>query len=393
MNKRDELLALLQKDPFGLLKDERPKKTLSEEENTLVSSFEEIQNFVEEHGREPQSNMANINEFKLYSRLKAIRSDANKVKVLKKYDFGGLVQGEGIKEITIEDIISDDAFGLLESDAETDILSLKHVKPVERIKPDYLSRRKVCRDFAHYKEMFATLHEELASKKRRLVKYKSLDLKVDGFYALGGVLLYLKSVEGQLDTYKYSSGERDRFDGRTVCIFDNGTQSDMLFRSLDKAMQLDGYSISDLMESEDGNSQINDSDIFNGYIYILKSRNPHVQQLQDLYKIGHTTGSISERIKNAKQEATYLFNDVDVIATFRCLNIESYNLEQTIHDFFACSKLDIELLDIRGSVYNPKEWFKVKLNVIEDAIKLIVRNKINDFVYDDKIQQIVKKEK
>ena len=164
----------------------------------------------------------------------------------------------------------------------------------------------------------------------------------------------------------------------------------MLFRSLDKAMQLDGYSISSLMEFGDGESQISESDILNGYIYILKSRNPSVQNIDNLYKIGHTTGSVSERIKNAKHESAYLFNDVDIVSTFRCLNIHTYNLEQTIHDFFSRVKLDLELLDSNGNTYKPKEWFKVNLKVIEDAIDLIIKNTISNFIYDDKIQQIIK---
>ncbi len=391
MSKRDELLALLQRDSFGLLKGDGPKMALSPKEAILVSSFEEIQDFFEKHGREPQSNLININEFKLYSVLKAIRSDAHKINALKKYDFHGLLTGVGIKEITIEGIISDDAFGLLTSDAETGIYSFEHVKPIERIRPEYLSRRTVCKNFAQYKEMFAVLNNELASKKRRLKKYKSSDLAIGGFYVLSGILLYLQSIDGKVDSINYKSGERDRYDGRTICIFDNGTQSDMLFRSLDKAMQHDGYSISDLIETEDGESQISESDVTNGYIYVLRSRNAHVQNIRNLYKIGHTVSLVAERIRNAKQEATYLFDNVDVVSVFRCLNIESYNLERTIHDIFSSVRLDIELVDNTGNMYKPQEWFKVNLIVIEDAIKLIIANRINEFVYDDKVQQMVKK--
>ena len=122
--------------------------------------------------------------------------------------FGGLLKGEGIKEITLEEIIADDPFGLLKNNEPTDIFSLINVKPVERINPDYLSRRKVCKDFAQYKDMFTTLHEELSLKKRRLVKYESSHLEADKFYILNGILLYLKSIDGDVDKYKYQSGDR-----------------------------------------------------------------------------------------------------------------------------------------------------------------------------------------
>ncbi len=391
MSKRDELIALLQNDTFGLLKDDNRKKEMTSEESALVTSFEEIQNFIEEHGREPISNLSNVIEFKLFSRLKAIRSDAHKVKALKKYDFHGLLIGEEISELDIEDIINDDPFGLLEGDVEKDIFALKHVKPIEIIKPEYLARRKVCKDFEQYKDMFAAIHDELANKKRRFVRYISSDLEIGNFYALSGILLYLKSVDGKVEKITFNSGERERFDGRTECIFDNGTQSDLLFRSLDKAMQIDGYSISELLDSPVNEDQMNEQDILNGYIYILKSMNAKVQHINDLYKIGHTTGTVDNRIKKTKREATYLFDDVSVVSTMRCFNIHSYNLEQRIHDFFSSVKLDIELFDNRGNIYRPHEWFRVNLNAIEDAIKLIINNEIDNFIYDDRIQQIVKR--
>jgi hypothetical protein len=391
MKKRNELLDLIRDDPFELLKTESAKKNISEEDSILITSFEEIQSFIEEHGHEPKSNISNIFEFKLFARLKAIRSDAKKIKVLSKYDFGGLLKGDKIKEITIEDIISDDTFGLLDDDINSDIFQLKHVKSVEKIKPDFLSRRKVCKDFSLYKEMFNILHDELASKKRRLIKYVSSDLNIGKFYVLDGIILFLKSIEGNNNMYFFSSGERERFDGRTLCIFDNGTQSDMLFRSLDKAMQLDGYSISELIETNKSESEINETDVLNGYIYVLQSKNPEVQSIKDLFKIGHTTGSVSERIRNAKIQATYLFHDVEIISTYRCLNIQSYNLEQTIHDFFSGVKLDIELLDRNRNSYKPREWFKVNFEVIEDAIKLIISNEIEDHIYDPEINQIIKR--
>lgn len=392
MKKRSELIDLIQNDPFGLLKSDYVKKGISEDDSALINSFEEIQSFIEEHNCEPQSNLSNMIEFQLFARLKAIRSDAKKIKILSKYDFEGLLKGNDIKEITIEDLISDDSFGLLGEEEDSEIFKLKHVKSVERIKPDYLARRKVCKDFSLYKEMFNILHEELASKKRRLIKYTSSDLNVGNFYALNGILFYLKSIEGNTNKYAFDSGERERFDGRTLCVFDNGTQSDMLFRSLDKAMQLDGYSISAIInDATNEEAPVNESDVLNGYIYVLASKNPNVKDFVNLFKIGHTTGSVAERIKNAKNEATYLFNDVDIISTHRCLNIQSYNLEQTVHDFFSVVKLDIELIDNHNNVYKPREWFKVSHEVIKDAINLIVSNTIKDYLYDPEVNQIIKK--
>ena len=392
MNKRSELLKLIDADPLGLLKVSESKSKLKNEDSVLVSLFEEIQEFVSENEKEPGANTENILEFKLYSRLRAIRSDARKVKKLLKYDFGGLFKGSEIKEITVDDIIADDPYNLLSVDNESDIFKLEHVKATDRIKPDYLSRRKVCQDFYLYKDMFNVIHEDLANKSRKLVRYSSNDLQIGKFYALDGIILFLDSIDGNKNTYTFSSGERERFDGRTLCIFDNGTQSDMLFRSLDKALQLDGYSIGEHVQLE---PQISASettnDILNGYIYVLKTHNSKVVDITDLYKIGFTTGSVAKRIVNARKEATYLFSDVDVVATFRCFNIKTYELEQNIHQFFSALRLDIELLDNSNNTYRPREWFRVDYTIIEEAIQLILENQIAYYEYDPRVNQIVRK--
>src|ERR1700761_9396023 len=113
MSKRPEILNLIKNDPLGLLKNTTStKKPISHEDGLLISSVEEIQDYYEEHQKEPQSNISNIIEFKLASRLHAIRTDPKKVKALMKYDFNGLLKGHEVKEITVEDIISDDPLGL-----------------------------------------------------------------------------------------------------------------------------------------------------------------------------------------------------------------------------------------------------------------------------------------
>ena len=392
MNKRSELLKLIDNDPLGLLKINESSKKLRHEDSVLVSLFEEVQEFVAENEREPDANTENILEFKLYSRLRAIRSDPRKVKKLIKYDFGRLFKGSEIKEITVDDIIADDPYNLLSTDNDSDIFKLKHVKATERIKPDYLSRRKVCEDFHLYKDMFNAIHEDLASKNRKLVRYSSTNLQVGKFYALDGIILFLESIDGDTSKYTFSSGERERFDGRTLCIFDNGTQSDMLFRSLDKALQLDGYSISEHYQAEtQSNVTETADDILNGYIYVLKTHNSKIGDIPDLYKIGFTTGSVARRVMNSKKEATYLFSDVDIVSTFRCFNIKTYELEQNIHEFFSAVRLDIELLDSDNNTYRPREWFRVDYSVIEEAIQLIIENKIGQYEYDPKINQIVKR--
>ena len=241
---REELLKLLSEDPYGLLKNqESSKKKISN--FVLLNNFEEIVSFVEENNRLPENSISGIKEFQLYCRLKAIKSNPEMVKQLKDYDLLGLLSGDDVAEITLEDITSVDPHHLLSDDFDSSIFDLRNVRSNPRTSPDFIARRKFCRDFDIYEPLFNTLHEDLEGGSKRLALYHPEDLIPGRFFVLGGILLYLKSVDGEVTLHKYQSGDYRRYDGRTECIFDNGTVSNMLYRSLNKLMQKDGYSITE----------------------------------------------------------------------------------------------------------------------------------------------------
>ena len=389
MDKREELLSLLSQDPYGLLNVDSSSNRGEANESVLKNNFEEIVDFFEANNREPSSNLDNIYEFQLYCRLKKIRSTPSMVKMLKPLDIHGLLENE--KEQTIEEVLSNDPLGLLDDDSDESIFTLKNVKSSGRLNPDFIARRKKCKDFDEYKFLFDTLHDELESGKRKLSPYKPENLKEGGFYVLNGILLYLKSVTGEVSTYEYNSGERERFDGRTICIFDNGTYSEMLFRSLDKALQKDGYGISDLIDKTSSSQVVTDEDKSLGYIYVLRSMRPEFRKEKNIYKIGCTKTSVSERIKNAKNEATYLFADVEIVATYRCYNVSSLEVEQSIHTFLDSVRIDISIPEDNGTIARPREWFKVSLHVVDEIVQLLENNTINEYVYDKKTDTILKK--
>ena len=301
----DFLSFLSENDPLGLLKSAKPQKPKAKR-SVLLNNFEEIVNFFEEFNREPCDSPTDIKEFQLYHRLKAIRSNAEMAKELKPYDMYGLLNGESVSTITLDDFLNDDPLNLLSGDVDESIFELKNVRKSERIAPEYISRRQFCQDFELYKPMFDALHQELESVERKLAIYHPEDLKPNQFFVLGGIILFLKSVEGTVSTYNFSSGERARFDGRTFCIFDNGTTSDMLYRSLDKALQKDGYSISDKLQPSLAADAVNKEDLSMGYVYVLRSHNAKLKEVPNVFKIGSTTNTVSERIRNAPNEPTYL---------------------------------------------------------------------------------------
>lgn len=391
-SKFDEIFS---DDPLGLLNvpiiEEKNERSSSDQR--LIESFEEINQFFEEHGREPKVG-ADIGEFMLASRLQGIRNNPGKVKILLPFDFNNLLKSDESKSITVEDILGDDPMNLLAGgdDEDDSIYSITHVKYNDRIRPDYVSRRTKCLDFDSYETLFQTVHDDLRAGRRKLIEFKEENLQEGKFFVLRGILLFLEKSDIKENDYEYKSGTRTRFDGRTRCIFDNGTESTMLHRSLYKALLQDGFEVSDYQE-QTKESEINDEDKQNGYIYVLSSlsSNPQITATKDLYKIGCCSGAVSDRIKNAANEPTYLLSDVKVILTARCYNINVFQLEGAIHDFFSKSNVSFEVIDKDGNIHHPKEWFIAPLSIIEEAISLIVDDDITKYEYNPEMKLIVKK--
>jgi hypothetical protein len=392
--KKDKLSEIFESDLLGLLAVDEPKATpVSPQDSRLIDSFQEISDFYETNQRCPELG-DDIGEYRLASRLAAIKKDPKKVKTLLPYDYYNLLESEETKSVSVEELISDDPLGLLDGDDEADsIYTLSHVKPSERLRPDYIAHRKVCKDFDLYEEAFQRIHDDLEHGRRRLVEFKEGDLHEGCYYVLRGVVLYLEQNLAVKQKIEYKSGAKVRREGRTRCIFDNGTESSMLYRSLGKALKLDGFCISDLIEKNESSVSIDSTDVQNGYIYVLRSlsRAPQIRSIRNLYKIGYCSGDVTTRIKNAVHEPTYLMNDVEVVLTVRCYNLDVPYLEASIHSFFSNVNMYFEVRDDEGIMHYPKEWFTVPLNIIEEAIPLIVDKKIDSYRYDKNLQMIIQK--
>lgn len=394
MNK-DELLKLIEDDDLGLL-NVKPKQASVTADDRLVASFVQINNFVEEHGREPQSGNG-IQEHQLYSRLKGIRESKVKMESLVSLDSHCLLNVD-VKELnSINDIFNDDDLGLLSNEAD-DIFTLKHVDIKERAEADYIARRTVCKDFEKYEQMFQEVHNDLRDGKRKTQRFtdKGEALREGNFYILSGVLVYLESVD-ITSPEKTIDGKRFRKDGRTKCVFENGTQSNMLYRSLAKQLLADGRIVSQLLDeisvNEDFYKSINnitEEDSSTGYLYILssKSSNTEIESIKNLYKIGYSSTPVEDRIKNAENDPTYLMAPVKIITAFQCFNFNPQKLEQLLHTFFGKACLNVDIFDKDGRRHTPREWFIAPLPIIEDAIQLILSGEIIHYRYNPEIEAV-----
>ena len=219
------------------------------------------------------------------------------------------------------------------------------------------------------------------------------------FYFIDGVMIYLESSEKNRKDSDLKSSMINRKDGRTKTIFENGTISNMYYRSVSKAIYAGGAKmVSELDDAEqldafNTKDDINDDDESSGWIYVLKSKSqrPEIKNIENLYKIGFSSTPVKQRIKNAKKEATYLYDDVTIVNTYEVYNLNAKKFEQLMHRVFATACLDIEFNTDNNLRVNPREWFVVPVNVIEEAIELISSEKIVNYYYDNQTKKLIMK--
>lgn len=385
-------------DDLGLLDTKAKTSTVKTNEDRLIDAFEEINMFIDKNEREP--NKSSMSEYGLMAKLRNFRENEAQKKILKPFDRHNLLGYVEMEKPSIDDILNeDDDLGLLDMDKDLDIFKFKHTpKPEDRAETDFVAQRKPMKEknFAKYEKMFLQVHKEIKEGKRDIVGFNYESLKVGEFYIADGIMLYLKNVNWDRKIQKFRSGIHDRPDGRTVTIFENGTKSNMNFQSLYKLLH--GSSGKMITKTHDQIEQdlfvnsglVKEEDVPSGWIYTLqtKSTHPELSSIKDLYKIGFSSTPVLERIKNAKNEATYLFSDVKNIKAWKVYNRNAKKIENLLHRFFANACLDIDLFNEKGQRLNPREWFVVPFEVIKEAVQLILNEHILNYEYDTKTRRI-----
>lgn len=263
---------------------------------------------------------------------------------------------------------------------------------IAKKKADYVAQHKLCENFEDYKPLFAKVHQELKEGRRSLVKInKTATLTAGRYYFISGQMLLLEQI-GEL---KKSSNSLP--DARTRCIYENGTESDILLQTLRKNVVGDGYAISELQEEMDAqffnNSDITTEDKVTGYIYILSSLsgNPAVKKEKNLYKIGFTTNSVEQRIANAENDPTYLMAPVKIVATYKVVNMNSQMFEDLVHQLLIPVQFQVTVFDEQGKEHQPQEWFVVPLPVVDVIIKKIMDGTIVGFTYNPQLECLEKR--
>jgi hypothetical protein len=360
----------------------------------IIAGFEEIEAFFEKNGRLPQHGEGRDIFERIYAtRLDAIAASQECRDVLVGNDKLSLLTKVAVTVSESGVDIDDDAL-LSELGVnvvrEGDLTNLTHVKSTsEKKAAEEIGSRSLCQDFDKFKPMFAKVREELKDGVRKSLRFKQDASITQGeYFILSGQIAYIDKV-GELTEDDYG-----KWDGRLRIIFDNGAESNILLRSLQKALYKDeaGRRITNPNAGPLFDDQVEDSDHESGTIYVLRSKSEHPDiksKLNVLHKIGVTGGDVDRRIANAKLDPTFLMADVEVIATYDLYNINRAKLENLLHRFFEGARLDIQIVDRFGNPVVPREWFLVPLFIIDQVVEKIKDGTLGDYHYDLKQCQIV----
>ena len=368
-------------------KGERPAS-----EERVIAGFEEIQRFAEQHGRAPQHG----EDRDIFERLYAVRLDRLRAlpdcrALLEPLDRQGLlnVVPNDAKSLDIGDIAAELA-GVADSN---DITVLRHVRTIaEKRAAEQIADRKSCEDFETFRPLFERALTEVTTGLRQSqpIAVNNRGIEAGDFFVLDGITVYVAEVGEPLKT---TAREVDR---RLRLIFSNGTESNLLLRSLQRAFY-DDPAARKLVSPETGQlsfgGELEADDVESGTIYVLRSLSDHPYVAQNrniLHKLGVTGGRVETRIANAENEATYLLANVECVATYKLAGINRTRMEGLFHRLFAHARLNITINDRFGHPVQPEEWFLVPLFVIDEAVERIMNGSITDYIYDPSSAKLVK---
>lgn len=394
-------------DELGLLDGIAIKPKTAQKEDSAVTVFLNLVDFYKRNHREP--DQSNPDEKTLYWQLMGYRARPELRAKVMHLDSVGLLKSSVAAKIlepekeeadtesnvkSLADIFDDDDLDLLD-DIDTSIYAVKHVsQKKDKELPDEIASRKPCEDFFRYEKFFQDIHKVLPTKmvmKERIVQES--DAKVGQVFILNGLFCLVDSI------IKEDTGESKRENPRLRVIFENGTEIDLLKRSLTRALYKDKHGRRVNFDPNlfaNGSISISHKDKPTGYVYILSSETkaPALAQLKaagKLVKIGYSTQDVHERIKNASKDPTYLEAPVNILASIQCFNLNPQKFENLIHAFLHKQRLGMTLISSKGKAYKPEEWFAVDMNTAVEVCKHIIDGTITQYRMDNTSGKIVQK--
>ncbi len=387
----DDLLAEL-----GVEVEKKKAGALTPKQERIIAGFEEIQKFVDEHGRVPSHGEGKDIFERIYAvRLEQISRQAECHELVQPLDYHGILRTVNGDSSPIDDLDDDDLLDALGvgTQPQESLQALKHVRPSSEIRAaEEIANRETCEDFEKFKPMFDQVKNDLQTKRRELVVCENKSqVNIGDLFVVQGQTAFIVDAD---DLFLNDEGREDR---RLRVIFNNGTESRMLRRSFQKRLWEDHTARRITNPSDLGplfSNEAGEGDIESGTLYVLRSHSTHPQIVKNrelIHKVGFTTSSVERRVADAENQATYLLAKVEIVATYKLYNINANRLENLIHRFLEPAKLDIDIDDRFGKPFKPREWFLVPLPVIQEAMQRLQDGTIVDHVYDPSEAMIVKR--
>ena len=371
----NSLDSIFEDDAFDDLTKQVEKKKVVKQDSE-VTKFQEIIDFVNENGREPEKTPEWSSERALWARLSGFRGKTERAEKVKKFDTLGLLEkefepdGEFITdsveiddELNLDDILgSDDII-----DDFSDLLDISRYRRTVNA-ADKIGRRKHASHFEKYKSLFDQVHADIASGRRKIIPFEQYDIHENRFYIQNGVMMYIVSISK--DTFIADNGKTN---ARMHVVYENGTENkNLLLQSLASSLystERHGRMVTE-PEDEETLAESFGEEFTTGYIYVLKSlsTNPDISKWNNLYKIGFTRNDVENRISNAENDVTYLTAPVRVMLSAEGKNVNAQLLERTLHHAFR----DKQVVFQDGNFKKATEWYMVPLNDIESKINEVI---------------------
>jgi hypothetical protein len=365
------------------------ERALTPLQERIIAGFEDIQRFVAEHGRLPQHGEDRDIFERLYAvRLDQLRGQPEARDLLAPYDTGSIL--DGATPAAAPAALDDDTLlaelGIARGSGN-DITQLRHVSSrAEKRAAEEIANREPCKDFAGFKGVFERVQADLKAGVRRAkvldqTEVTLAEIQPGNFFIVGGQLAYIAgSTEDFVTQY-------ERKDRRVRVIYDNGTEATVLSRSFQKALYRDETArrITEVSAGPLFGHTAEPDDLASGTIYVLRSKSahPYVDQHRELiHKIGVTGQPVAGRIANARNDPTFLLAEVEIVAEYKLYNINRSKLEGLIHRALAPARLDLSAGDRFGKTVQPREWFLVPLNAIDELVARISDGTVTEFHYD-----------
>jgi hypothetical protein len=388
-------------DDLGLLADVKPVTAKADENAMVLQTFKEVESFFRRHGRLP-NNDGNLDEKILDRKWQALLNNKQHCETLRQYDTLNLLRPSEKTEcckaenvVTLEDIFNNDDLNLLDV-GNTDIFRMEHIPQRAANGSPYEDEnnavRKPCTDFWRFEAWFKQIHHMLKHGEAHFERLKTETFLQPGdVFLLHGALCYVADF-AETEDRKSTRGNR-----RLRVIYENGTESNILTRSLARAVYKDGNGKKIMLSSAELLPDIltanSPQDLVTGQLYVVRllQPKPEFATYRNLYKIGFTTGTVEARIADAENDTAFLESKVVPVLSFECRNINPHTFERLLHAFFAAQRVNIRLIGKNGKIYIPHEWFDVELDVIEKAAEYIINGTINQYRMNNTTGKIVPK--